>query len=263
MNIFRKLLIDALEDNGGYGGNHRSDRYPIAFNVKVHGSCDVDRIIDKLAEGDPKQAKLARYLMDNDLIQWDGDSEWYWAVEQARESATDSDSYRTMSPTTATRFGLPYTRFPRKYKRRTNEGAFYPAGKPGWMSVDPYTAPRYDVKFAFAGRSGGYVVIDGFEGKQLRGMSTESLIDDIKDDDGGYTNEWCQALVAMIYEWDRCFTWKTATEAVRYQMAFSLNQIVEEWQEQMRDIREAKKATAREAIEVAYWHERDVMTEAA
>ena len=263
MNIFRKLLIEALERNDGYGGNYRHDSYPIAFNVKVHGSCDVDHIIDKLAEGDPKQAKLARYLMDNDLIQWDGDSEWYWAVEQARESVTDSDSYRTMSPTTATRFGLPYTRFPRKYKRRTNEGAFYPAGKPGWMSVDPYTAPRYDVEFAFAGRSGGYVVIDGFEGKQLRGMSAESLIDDIKDDNGGYTNKWCQALVAMIYEWDRCFTPRQATEEVRHHMAYRLGCIVEEWREAMRDVREAKKATAKEAIEVAYWHERDVMTEAA
>ena len=46
MNIFRKLLIEALERNGGYGGHHRSDRYPIAFNVKVNGSCDVTHIID-------------------------------------------------------------------------------------------------------------------------------------------------------------------------------------------------------------------------
>ena len=263
MNIFRKLLIDALEDNGGYGGHYRSDRYPIAFNVKVNGSCDVTHIIDKLAEGDPKLAKLARYLMDNDLIQWGGDSEWYWAVEQARESVTEGDAFRTMSPATAIRFGLPYIRFPRKYKRRTTEAAYYPSDKPGWVLVNPYVAPQYSVSFAFAGRSGGYVVIDGFEGKQLRSMSTESLIDDIKDDDGGYTNEWCQALVAMIYEWDRCFTPKVATDEVRYQMAFSLGRIVEEWREAMRDTREAKKAAAREAIEVAYWHERDVMTEAA
>lgn len=260
MNIFRKLLIEALEDNGGYGGHYRSDRYPIAFNVKVHGSCDVDHIIDKLAEGDPKLAKLARYLMDNDLIQWDGDTHWGWAVEDARNNVTDSDPYRTMSPTTATRFGLPYIRFPRKYKRRTTEAAYYPAGKPGWMQLDPWVAPTYNVKFAFTGRSGGYVVIDGFEGKQLRGMSTESLIDDIKDDDGGYTNKWCQGLVAMIYEWDRCFTRKTATDEVRYHMADSLGRIVEEWRDAMRDTREAKKAAAREAIEVAYWHERDVMT---
>lgn len=263
MNIFRKLLIDALEDNGGYGGNYRSDRYPIAFNVKIHGSCDNDHIIAKLAEEDPKQAKLARYLMDNDLIQWGGDSEWYWAVEQARESVTEGDAFRTMSPATAIRFGLPYIRFPRKYKRRTTEAAYYPSDKPGWVLVNPYVAPQYSVSFAFAGRSGGYVVIDGFEGKQLRGMSTESLIDDIKDDDGGYTNKWCQSLVAMMYEWDRCFTWKTATDEVRYHMAYSLGRIVEEWREAMRDIREAKKATVKEAIEVAYWHERDVMTEAA
>lgn len=263
MNIFRKLLIDALEDNGGYGGNHRSDRYPIAFNVKVHGSCDVDHIIDKLAEEYPEQAKLAHHLMHNDLIQWDGDAHWEWAVEDARNSVTDSDAHRTMNPTTAIRFGLPYIRFPRKYKRRTTEAAYYPAGKPGWVLVNPYVAPQYSVSFAFAGRSGGYVVIDTFEGKQLRGMSTESLIDDIRDDNNRYTNKWCQGLVAMIYEWDRCFTWKTATDEVRYHMAYSLGRIVEEWRDAMRDIREAKKATAREAIEVAYWHERDVMTEAA
>jgi len=260
MNIFRKLLIDALEDNGGYGGHHRSDRYPIAYNVKVHGSCDTAAVIAKLAEEYPKQAKLARYLMDNDLIQWDGDNEWYWAVEQARSSVIDSDSYCTMSPTTATWFGLPYIRFPRKYKRRTTEAAYYPSDKPGWVLVNPYVAPQYSVSFAFAGRSGGYVVIDGFEGKQLRGMSTESLIDDIKDDDGGYTNKWCQALVTMIYEWDRCFTPRQATEEVRRHMAYRLGRIVEEWREAMRDVREAKKATAKEAIEVAYWHERDVMT---
>ena len=38
MNIFRKLLIEALERNDGYGGNYRHDSYPIAFNVKVHGN---------------------------------------------------------------------------------------------------------------------------------------------------------------------------------------------------------------------------------
>ena len=66
----------------GNGGNYRHDSYPIAFNVKVHGSCDTAAVIAKLAE-EIRSRRSSHATWDGQRpIQWDDDREWYWAVEQ-------------------------------------------------------------------------------------------------------------------------------------------------------------------------------------
>ena len=262
MNTYRRLLCDWLESNGGYSRSTH-DRVPVAFNVKVYGRVprDIEDAID-MAEWRPRMKQLARAFAaeDVDLLDWNAEVAYDWAIEDAREwlrGDVKGTTYGTIGPGTARRFGLPYERFPRKYKRRTTEPAYYPAAKPGWVLADPYLALEVSAKFSFYGRSGGYIGLDEFEGRKLRGYSACGLAREIREDDRGeYGNEWCHHLLAMCYEWERFFNPTAATKEIRHQM-------IESFTRELEQAREHKRQQNKERNERAYWAARGVITATA
>lgn len=269
MNIFRKLLIAALEHNCGYtSGSRRGDKYALAWNVKLYRvDASFEAVCAKLKEEDPRVARLAPHLRSAGVITWDDESAFTSAQEDACsdiDGEVTGTAYAGIGTATATRFGIPYYGKMRRpitarYKRRTTEHAFYPSGVKDWIRVDPFSGlTDFDVSYGFAGRSGGYIVMTEFEGRNLC-LSTDHLVDRLNNDDNcanNYPNAWCQKLCAMIYECDRMFTSQKASDEIMYKMAWQLGRQVEEWQEE----RDKFKAERRER---RYWESRDVCTEVA
>jgi len=204
-NVFRRLLLDQLQGRG-YG------KYDLEWNVR----CDYFDTDEVMALAD------AENIMEIDVEQL-----WDESVESARESMDSDDGYRSYSPATAARYGLPY-HGKRKYKRHTDEMAYYPAGKPGWILVKPYVNSHFDCNFELQGRQGKHLVLTEFEGHECTDLETSIQ-------DGVVSNEWCRNLLAMLEEWDVCFTPQNATEHVKHNMVFRVEQdyqqMLEEWEE--------------------------------
>lgn len=229
MNIFRKLLIKKLEENGGYHARH--DSYAIEYEVGLYyANTDIDHLAKVAAEHHGLDLKLFEFVRDN--IEWDEDQQWRRAQEALAWNLDDSDCYSSYGPDTAKMFGLPYKRFPLQYKRRTDEMAYYPADKVGWILVDPYINHHFEVKFGLAGRGGKHLVITEFEGVDLS-ISNRELIEDLSSDDSyyssRYSNEWCRNLLAMMHEWEVMFTSKNASEEMEYVLAFRLAEEVDNY----------------------------------
>jgi len=260
MKKVNERLIDALEKNCGYlSGRH--DKWPIAYNVKIGRiKTDPDTLLALAKADDMIPHATTEWHPDvlEHLEKHEDGFDYEFELEMMREGVSDDDTYRTYSPKTAARFGLPYYN-KRVYARRdATKLAYYHIGKGDWALVNPYSCKYFDVKFGFAGRSGGYIVIEEFEGRTLRGMSTEDLTDMLQDrSESTYmTNEWCRNLLAMMYEWDQCFTPEIATKELQYQITSRIASMHNE-------AVDADEARTQEQSEVSYWQTRDVMTEAA
>lgn len=230
MNIFRELLARAVEDNGGYYGSRR-ERWPLSFAVGLYYA-DLDRAhMEALAVQDHGVTK-AQIEASRPLVAWNPEREWTDVQQQMYDGLNDDDGNRTYSPATATRFGLPFERFPKTYKRRTGEGAYFQAAIPGWVIEDPYTCRYYDVEFQLRGRSGKHLVINEFRGRDLHGLSSERLAEILRSDEEmhshGITNVWCHALLAMITEWTERFTSRNASAEMEYLAADQFAQRVNE-----------------------------------
>ena len=212
MNTYRRLLAEAIERNGGYSRGYH-DRYPIEYDVSLwRADLDVDHVYKKMCE-------THGYLPPITGLEWDEEQIWRWTQEDLYHSL-DCDAYRTYSTDTAKRFGLPYHRFPQRYKRRTNECAYYPAKLAGWRREDPYIPEYYDVKFELAGRGGKHLVVTEFQGRRLEGFSSDELAERIRESEcETYSNVWCNRLLAMMHEWDKCFTPEAAADEMEYQAA--------------------------------------------
>jgi len=229
MKKVNERLIDALEKNCGYlSGRH--DKWPIAYNVKIGRiKTDPDTLLALAKADDMIPHATTEWHPDvlEHLEKHEDGFDYEFELEMMREGVSDDDTYRTYSPKTAARFGLPDCKY-------------------------------FDVKFGFAGRSGGYIVIEEFEGCTLRGMSTEDLTDTLQDrSESTYmTNEWCRNLLAMMYEWGQCFTPEIATKELQYQITSRIASMHNE-------AVDADEARTQEQSEVSYWQTRDVMTEAA
>ncbi|WP_454735418.1 hypothetical protein [Cupriavidus necator] len=218
MNIFRKLLAEAISRNAGYSSN-RHDRWPLEFPVGLYYA-DLDRDnIEQLAVSEHgltmQQIETAR-----PLVKWNPEYVWTDVQGQMAEGLNDNDGNRTYSPKTAVRYGLPHDRFPQRYKRRTNECAYYPAKKEGWVRESPYTCKMYRAEFSLAGRGGKHLVVDEFDGKTLRGWSADDLAETLLNNEEchyhGFTNQFCQGLLAMLDEWTQCFTSRITSNEMEF-----------------------------------------------
>jgi len=247
MNKLRLVLADRVEANGGYSRNYES--YPIEYDVSVYrADLDRDNIYEVMCKG-------YGYLPPPTSLEWDEQQQYDWALEDAARSIRDGDDdgYKTYSPATAAKYGLPYYTTPRKYRRKVaGDMCYYPAKKAGWVLDKPYCCEQLDVKFSLAGRGGKHLVVRQFEGVKLN-MSAKDLASDIREGgDNGYygtkyTNQWCVRLLAMMEEWEKCFTPEIASKEVEFQAAYRMHV---ELGEQAVAWREALKV-AREAREVA------------
>lgn len=237
-NKYRELCARAIQNNGGYSRGYH-ERNALSWEVGVYESIpDYDEMFKKVVTkvGDTYNIDPATPL-DADLLEelkeeWESQSEqdalYYSIAESMRWGVTDCDSYRTIRPEIAHRYGLPYERFPKQFVRRKDECAYYPAKVEGWVVKDPYIVPMFDVTWSFQGRGGKHLCLNEFEGKSLE-MSSEDLAERIRTDDSGeYSNAWCQQLVAFIHECDLCFTGAAVSQEFQYQCTFQFYQKLEE-----------------------------------
>lgn len=241
-NIFRKLLVKKLRENGGYSGYH--DCSPILYTVCFLPDLSLEHI-----------AKLADYgrPIPKEIVKaWDENNLWSNYQELAVNGLDDWDTYRTYSPATAARFGLPYYSQSQKYRRKTlKDLAYYPAGKEGWIKENPYVAETFDVEFTNYGRGGKRVCVTRFEGINLN-VYNEDLIEHIEtgiNQYGSYVpipNKWCQKLLAMMHEWEELITEKAIKDNAEYMAA--------------EDLRYELIGYYKEQEERQYWEDRDVIT---
>lgn len=224
-NKYRELLARAIEQNQGYSRSYH-ERFALAFTV---GLWCADLSLESIYTIAAKEFGTLPPL--SPAVEWSPDNEWERGVQCMVASLEDGDSYRTYSPDTANRYGLPYHSRPwLKYWRRRKAGdtAYYPAKVSGWVIVNPYCNETYRVGFGLYGRGGKHLCIESFEGVGLD-MCSDDLAEAIRNDDGGnYSNKWCQRLLAMIAEWDQCFTSKNASAELEYQCADSLYRQMED-----------------------------------
>jgi hypothetical protein len=268
-NPYRELLAKAIDQNCGYSSGYH-DRFALSWNVSVDwGIPDSDSLISgaglkALGENysiTPEEfhAAVTPEALEEFATEWDDESnqrrQWDWVLEDMREGVTGADTYRMLRPEIAKRYGLSAgPRFPKKYKRRTDECVYYPAKVEGWVLDDPYRDQlMFDVSWEFAGRQGKHLCLSEFEGRRLY-MRAEDLAEHIRqDDDGSYPNWWCQRLVAFIHECDICFDRKMVKQEFEHQVAFR-------FANDLNDVYEACVKAKKESVERLFWAERDVVT---
>lgn len=251
MNRLREILANKVEENGGYGSWNAS--YAIEYDVSLrHADADVDSVYAYACQ------KIGTLSPITGLV-WAAYQEWGFAQEQMYCALNDDEAYRTYSPLAAARYGLPYHRFPRRYKRKTDECAYYPAELPGWILDKPFENLTFDVTFELAGRGGKHLVIREFEGHSLC-ISNRDLVQQIRaGQDTPYTNRWCTKLLVMMEEWEQVFTSKNASDEIMYQLAYRLHTDQSERSEAWRE-RLAKRRAQRAAGRLLQEYTRSMVT---
>lgn len=247
MNTWRKLLAQKVYSNAGYSAG-RGETYAIEYNVGLYY---VDLSPEKMHKLAVEQGYTDLPLID---FPWDQNSEFEYAQQDAARSIYDGDdcTYRSYGVAESIRFGLPYfTEYhKRKIKRRTNECAYYPAKVSGWIIESPYANVEFEVEFGLYGRGGKHLCVTEFEGRKLN-MTSDTLADDIlnSEDHGynGYTNKWCQKLLAMMHVWEEYFTPHKASAEIEFQAAYSFSHLLIEAHGEIE-----KKAKQEADIELAY-----------
>lgn len=228
----RKMLQQVFDDNGGYGTRYK--RFPLSYNVSVNSvELDIEELIKLNYVTDPEVIAALALITKDDDDDWDKESIYSWALEDAQRGLDDDETYGMLSPATAARFGFQYYKKP-KYKRVTNENAYYPAKVKGWQRIDPYMHGA-EVKLGLAGRGGKHLCIESVNGKEL------------SNDLENYTNEQCRLLLALDHEWEQCFNSKAATEEIQHHVNFHFEQLVETIEKR---IAEAKQAAIN--LELSY-----------
>lgn len=212
MNHLRHLLADAIERNGGYSSGYH-DRFPLEWTVGLHyADLDRDHIFKRVLKDFDSTLRMP------DDFEWDPDRIWQWVQEDMYEGLNDDMSRQTYGPETAKRYGLPFERFPKAYRRKKDsDTAYFQSKKPGWLLENPYPCIYFKVNFELHGRGGKHLVVTDFEGHRLEGRNSEDWAAIIRnDDDGSFSNVWCRNLLAMIGEWDGMFTSKNASDEMEY-----------------------------------------------
>lgn len=228
MNVYRKMLIEAVERNGGY--YTRWESYPIEYVVGLYYTLgDLDDYADAMINEKTLDPKLWGIIKEDFSDSFDMDDHWHDV--QGRMADLDDCAYRTYSPETAAKFGLPYEKFPNKYQRIDKDLAYFPAQKKGWKRVNPYINLEFEVDFTLQGRNGKHLCIAKFDGHTLGGLSNERFIEALEDPDTQFSNEWCRNLLAMMEEWEVCFTPKAASSEFDYLMKDRILQCIEEFVE--------------------------------
>jgi hypothetical protein len=156
----RAEQIEFITGIGGYAGG-RGESWPIAFNVKCYVDTSFDTLwnnyhqhyIDQSLKDDPARLEIYYECARKAYDSYEEGYFWREGIEIARENVTGSDLYN-----------------------------YLPDGK-----------TKISVKFSFAGRSGGHLVIDEFEGSVLHGMTDETLYlfmtTQTKYDSSGYAED--------------------------------------------------------------------------
>lgn len=234
MNLFRRLLAKKLRDNGGYSS--RDGSFPIEYMVGLYyADLGLDHLLEKAIE----QGEVTREEIEDQAVRAHLEAEyhpermWQWVQEDLARSLNDNDGYRTYSEKTAARYGLPCTirqigwqRINGHYLQRTTvtPERLSSASELIKQRCDNYL--YFDVQFELHGRGGKHLVVESFEGVRLRGATSEHLAELIEEEGhDAFSNEWCRYLLAMMEEWEQCFTSKKASDEMEYQAAWQVARV--------------------------------------
>lgn len=232
MNTYRRLLAEAILANGGYSSGY--DRWPLAWNVKDYS---LDTRFAKLIEAAKElyhEYHAEKLQLSPDTLKalakkWDSpqrqESTYYRVFEDLRDGVTDDDTYRTLRPDIERRYGLDLDELAMRSKFVAREG--YRAARKRAANLSR-SCNYFNVKFVFAGRQGGHLVIDTFEGVRLWGSTAKATAEDLMTQETNYSNDWAQRLLAMVQEWDLCFTRQNVADEAQHQAAYRLMTYLEE-----------------------------------
>lgn len=263
-NTYRRLLVAALESNGGYiSGYH--DRYALEWNVALNnGVPDSNVLLGPKGAAATWQELQANHGVSADEFdaviddaklmhfcdKWDTDSNlrrvWTWVQEDMARCITDCDSYSTYSPKTAARYGLPGSHAKLHSGKRYDHKHKYRDG--AWSHT-----LSFDVNFGLHGRGGKHLCVHMFEGRSLAARNSELAEAISTDDEGMYSNVWCQKLLAMIHEWNICFSREAVNREFEYQCRYR-------FVSELNDLYDEAVSEAKEAAERLYWEERGMRT---
>jgi hypothetical protein len=243
-NTCRKLLADAIERNCGYSSGYH-DRYALSWNVALDSGVPdwdgrfIPEVMERYKENFGGEPVFSPEQLADFESEWDNEGNQNRVWESVRDSmaggVTDCDTYRTWSPEVERKYSFKSDPLAAKMNpKKTFTGKHY----------DYF----FDVFWEFAGRCGKHLCLTEFEGLSL-GLSADDLADAIRNDEGNYPNEWCRKLLAMIEEWDKCFSHEAVRSEFRYQAAQQLNEKHEEY-----------AAACKEEAEARFWAERGVQT---
>ena len=219
----RQRLLDASKKNGGYrAGMFR--HYLLEWNVGLHHT---DNSREAVLDYAVRIGEM--HLEDDAPVFWNGDVEESKAAEAERDALNWSDIFKTASPVVFARHGMVQDPLTWPVKSR---------------KVCP-NYPYFDVEFFVSGK---HLLIKRFEGQDLANQDrVERILASLEDDDYGVlSNERARQLLAMIEEWDHCFTPEKASDTVMSNMACVYAERCHEWHTE-NDERQA-------------WADRDVVT---
>lgn len=207
MPNYREQLREAIEKNGGYHANR--ENYALAWNVKMYKYPDLDNVLKACAENHfiSEGDMVMRYpdIRDKAVEMMEKtDGVCRWANESMCESLNDADTYKTISPEVAERFNYQ--------------------GEKGLETA-------FDMEFGFAGRSGGYVVIEEFEGRRGGTLLDYLDEDEIKEDDPD-EEAWAQRLLCCIAECDKMFSDESVYSEFEYQIGWQIGNVLEREKEE-------------------------------
>jgi len=178
--------------------------YALHWNVKVHYYPNTEHVLDAIAQYFyiNRADLLMQYPRADEVVekQLNDCESMEFLIDRMRESVTDGDTYYTVRPEVA-----------KKWK----------------LGKDVAQTKPLDVKFEFMGRSGGHLCVTEFEGRKLADFLDYNLYEE-GDPYDDYEEHWCQKLLAMIDEWDQCFTSEAVNKEAAYLTAWEINSKLED-----------------------------------
>lgn len=191
---YQKMLQKVLKERSKY------DSYMLNWDVKVHFYPSVEEVLDDIATYFfiNRADLLMQYPRADEVVEefMDEPQNLYHLIDDMRSSVTDCDTYFTVRPEVAKKWKLGEETAQKK----------------------PISA-----NFEFHGRGGGHLCVVSFEGRTVDAYDfAEGVVDD------EYEEWWCQKLLAMIDEWDQCFTREAVHQEAAYQTAARIHTILEE-----------------------------------
>ena len=205
----RAAMIDYICDIGGYHGGRHDGPYPLSFNVKAW-YCDFS--FDHVWK---------RAVIDKDMDIGPDDT--------IRNDPEQFKAYQDL-----------VRELHKEHEERLWEWGREDACR-GVTEDDTHRSlcdgTEYEVKYGFAGRSGGYIVVLEWQGYTLDGMREEELRARLEDKEDVMYND-LRLLYKCCRHWETDFTQKKASAEVEYQgiWHFFANIVEHAWEERKQEI---------------------------
>ncbi len=195
MENVRQTLAAMIEAGRDYQISPGRVTYPIAFSVKIYHDQNeamgaaIRSFID--APGSVFGTLNDQEIGSKVYQSCDLSSAAEMALKDMRESVSDNDGYYFIRPE---------------------------IGAPLGIADDD----RIECVFSFAGRSGGWLLIEEFQGLGMTGLTRHDLAREIQSDEERYSETWCIRLLAYLRECELQFSYDAITHEKAWKTGFHL-----------------------------------------